>query len=326
MENKEKLLLGGILAVFLAFYFLPQDAIALPEDARWLEVSVFGGLGLLGEYAKEHILTCLVPALFIAGAITVFIKKERVLKYLGKEADKRVAYAAASVSGAVLAVCSCTILPLFAGIRKRGAGLGPAVTFLFAGPAVNVAAIFLTFSVLGYEIGLARAIASICIAIIVGILMAFLFREKGGEGKLLLEEHKEEVVSTKILFLFFGLMLGVLVVNGLGIDAFLKYSIMGAFTLGVVGIVLWKFRDHIAKKWLGETWGFARMILPLLFVGVFAAGFIMPLLPEELELTLRDMLDAIPIDAARVMGLEVRSPTSFFMCLSTFLAHPRAVA
>ena len=314
MENKDKFLLAGIIAVFLAFFFMPPGLIAFPEGTGWPGVSLSGGIELLGEYAKEHILACLVPALFIAGAITVFIKKEMVLKYLGKEADKKVAYAAASVSGAVLAVCSCTILPLFAGIRKNGAGLGPAVTFLFAGPAINIAAIFLTFSVLGYEIGLARAIASIGLAIVAGILMAVIFREKEDGGKMLLEEHKKEEVSTGILSLFFGLMLGVLVVNGLQIDALLKYSLMGAFALGVVGIVLWKLHNHIAKRWLEETWGFAKTILPLLFIGIFVAGFIMPLLPDEFVVAV--------VGENTVQGNLVASVFGAFMYFSTLTEIP----
>ncbi|MBN1169415.1 permease [Candidatus Micrarchaeota archaeon] len=314
MENGDKLLLGAIIAVFLAFYFLPADSAAFPESYGWLGKSVSGGIELLGEYAKEHILTCLIPALFIAGAITVFIKKESVLKYLGREADKRVAYAAASVSGAVLAVCSCTILPLFAGIRKNGAGLGPAITFLFAGPAINIAAIFLTFSVLGYEIGLARAVASIGIAMLAGLMMAFLFREKDDGGKMMLEEHGKEVVSTKILVLFFGLMLGVLIVNGLQIDPLIKYSAMGAFALGVAGITLWKLHDHIAKKWLEETWEVAKIILPLLFIGVFAAGFIMPLLPEELVVGM--------VGQNTVQGNLVAAVFGAFMYFSTLTEIP----
>jgi hypothetical protein len=275
MEKNDKIIFVAIIAVFLTFYFMPP--ITLDFNS-----SVVGGLNLLGEYAKQHILSCLVPALFIAGAITVFIKKDKVLKYLGKDSNRIVAYGAASITGVVLAVCSCTILPLFAGIRKRGAGLGPAITFLFAGPAINIAAIFLTFSVLGYEIGLARAIASVMLSIIIGVTMALIFKEKEEEGKLVLDEQKEELPSNMTLAVFFGLMVSVLVVNGLQIDSMVKYAIIVLFTLSVAALALLKFKRQVAQKWLEETWGFSKSILPLLFIGVFIAGFVMPLIPQEM--------------------------------------------
>jgi hypothetical protein len=275
MERKDWTLMFEIALVFAIFYFIPQDS-------SWFNNAVLSGINLMGEYAKQHVLTCLVPALFIAGAIAVFIKKEKVMKYLGHEANKYVSYGVASVSGAILAVCSCTILPLFAGIRKRGAGLGPAITFLFAGPAINIAAIFLTFSVLGFEIGLARVVAAILLSILIGVTMQLIFREKAEKGAMIVQETEESGISDLVLGIFFALMVGVLVVNGLQIETFLKYFIMAAFTFGVVGLVLWKFKGHIARKWLEETWGFAKILLPLLFIGVFIAGFIMPLLPQSL--------------------------------------------
>jgi hypothetical protein len=236
------------------------------------------------------------------------------MKYLGHEAKKYVSYGVASVSGAILAVCSCTILPLFAGIRKRGAGLGPAITFLFAGPAINIAAMFLTISVLGVQIGAARIIASIIISILVGLTMAFIFREQVEKKKLIIEETKESKLSNEVLIAFFGLMVGVLVVNGLQIDKVMKYSLMGIFTLGVVGLVLWKFRDHITQKWLNETWNFAKLILPLLFIGVFIAGFIMPLLPETLIQNL--------VGQNTILGNLIASVFGAFMYFSTLTEIP----
>ena len=275
MEKKDRYMFFGISLVFAIFYFVPQNS-------AWFNDSVLSGMSLLGEYAKQHVLTCLVPALFIAGAISVFIKKERVMKYLGYEAKKYVSYGIASVTGAILAVCSCTILPLFAGIRKRGAGLGPAITFLFAGPAINIAAIFLTFSVLGYEIGLARAFSAILISILIGITMQLIFKEKAGKEKMIIEETEKSNVSNLALGLFFAFLVGILVVNGLQIPISVKYLFLGTFTLGVASIVLFKFKDHATKIWLEETWNFAKILLPLLFMGVFIAGFIMPLLPQSL--------------------------------------------
>jgi hypothetical protein len=236
------------------------------------------------------------------------------MKYLGSEAKKHVSYGVASVSGAILAVCSCTILPLFAGIRKRGAGLGPAITFLFAGPAINIAAMFLTISVLGVQIGAARIIASIVISILVGLTMAFIFREQIEKGNLILEESEETKISNKVLIAFFVLMVGVLVVNGLQISKLLKYSVMGIFTLGVVGLVLWKFKDHITQRWLNETWNFAKIILPLLFIGVFIAGFVMPLLPETL---IQDL-----VGQNTITGNLIASVFGAFMYFSTLTEIP----
>ena len=134
------------------------------------------GWELLWEYISAHSLTCLVPAFFIAGAIAAFVKKEAVLRYLGPDVKKWISYPIASVSGTMLAVCSCTILPLFAGIHKKGAGIGPATAFLYSGPGINILAIVLTASVLGFELGLARAVSAIGLSVVVGITMAYVFR------------------------------------------------------------------------------------------------------------------------------------------------------
>lgn len=275
MERKDWTLMFWIVVVFGIFYFIPQNS-------DWFNNSVLSGVNLLGEYAKKHVLTCLLPALFIAGAIAVFIKKEKVMKYLGHEAKKYVSYCIASVSGALLAVCSCTILPLFAGIRKRGAGLGPAITFLFAGPAINIAAIFLTISVLGIKIGLARVFFAMLISIITGVTMQFIFKEKVEKEKLIIQETEETKISNISLVLFFFMLVGILIMNSLKINALVRYSFIGGFTLAIVFIVLFKFRNHSTKLWLEETWNFTKTLLPLLFIGVFIAGFIMPLLPQSL--------------------------------------------
>jgi len=275
MERKDWNILIWIVAIFAILYFVPSQT-------GWFKTSILSAFDLLHDYAQKHVLTCLIPALFIAGAIAVFVKKDYILKYLGDKSRKIVSYSIASVSGAILAVCSCTVLPLFAGIRKRGAGLGPAITFLFAGPAINIAAIFLTASVLGYKIGLARAIAAILLSIIIGLTMALIFREKTEKGGLLIQESKERKVPKKIIFAFFGLMIGILVVNGLQISQLIKYVLMLSFAVAVALLAIFKFRKERSKEWLGETWDFSKMILPLLFIGVFVAGFLMPLLPQAL--------------------------------------------
>lgn len=307
MERKDWNMLIWIAVIFGLLYFVPSNT-------EWFRNSILSAFDLLHDYAQKHILTCLVPALFIAGAIAVFIQKEKVMKYLGHEAKKYVSYGVASVSGAILAVCSCTILPLFAGIRKRGAGLGPAITFLFAGPAINIAAMFLTLSILGFEIGIARIISAILLSILVGLTMALIFREKVEKEKLVVLESEESKLSNKVLIAFFGLMVGVLVVNGLQIDNMLKYSIMVLFTFGVVGLVLWKFRDHVTHKWLNETWGFAKILLPLLFIGVFISGFIMPLLPQTL-------IEGL-VGSNTIFGNLIASIFGAFMYFSTLTEIP----
>jgi uncharacterized membrane protein YraQ (UPF0718 family) len=163
--------LSVILGVFLIFFWLPLD------NSRFTG-AVIESLALTKWYAREHVILCLIPAFFIAGAIAVFVSQAAVIKYLGAGAKKVVAYAVASVSGSILAVCSCTILPLFAGIWKRGAGLGPAIAFLYSGPAINVLAIVLTARVLGPAIGVARAVGAVAFSIIIGLIMHFLFREE----------------------------------------------------------------------------------------------------------------------------------------------------
>ncbi|HWQ19017.1 MAG TPA: permease, partial [Methanotrichaceae archaeon] len=133
------------------------------------------GLTTLLEYLSAHVLTCLVPAFFIAGGISALLRKEVVLKYFGKDAPKWLCYSVAATSGTILAVCSCTILPMFAGIEKRGAGIGPATAFLFSGPAINLLAIILTARVLGLDLGIARAVAAVSMAVVIGMIMAAIF-------------------------------------------------------------------------------------------------------------------------------------------------------
>ena len=178
----------------------------------------YSGVETLGEYLSAHVLTCLVPAFFIAGAIAVFVSKQGVLKYFGAQAKRYISYSIASISGAVLAVCSCTVLPLFAGIYKRGAGIGPASTFLFSGPAINILAIILTARVLGFNIGLARVIGAVGMSIIIGLLMAFIFRREDREKKidqiLLVEtDDKEKNRPLKISLLFFILLVLILIIG-----------------------------------------------------------------------------------------------------------------
>jgi len=193
---------AGFLAVF-----------ALPVGAARFDHAVMEALHLLKWYAREHVVLCLLPAFFIAGAITVFVSQDAVLKYLGAGAHKVVSYGVASVSGTILAVCSCTVLPLFAGIYMRGAGLGPATAFLYSGPAVNVLAIVLTARVLGAGIGTARAVGAVAFSVVIGLLMHALFRRD--------ETRRQEAMPPAPAAaggrplgqqaVFFGLLIGILV-------------------------------------------------------------------------------------------------------------------
>ncbi|MEW5826227.1 MAG: permease [Candidatus Bipolaricaulota bacterium] len=204
--RKELRIFAMILGVFLVAYLVPFSS-AVVRGA------IQEALLMLQEYAREHVLLCLIPALFIAGAIAVFISQGSVMKYLGGKARKLVAYGVASVSGAILAVCSCTVLPLFAGIYKRGAGLGPAIAFLYSGPAINILAIILTGRILGVKFGLARALGAILFSIAIGAAMQFLFRKEEREKEAAALAMPEPAPGRPLwqTATFVALMIGVLV-------------------------------------------------------------------------------------------------------------------
>ena len=198
--------LAAIVGVFLLFFFLPMGS-------ERFTGSVIEALALAKWYAQEHVLLCLVPAFFIAGAIAVFVSQAAVMKYLGAGAHKVLSYGVASVSGSVLAVCSCTVLPLFAGIWQRGAGLGPAVAFLYSGPAINVLAIILTARILGPELGAARAVGAIVFSVVIGLFMHLIYR-KEEQAKAAAAMHMPEPEVDRSLgqnILFFAVMIGLLV-------------------------------------------------------------------------------------------------------------------
>lgn len=172
MENRKELkTLIWIAVVFGAAFFLPI------ESARF-NTAIAATLDLVKWYAREHVILCLLPAFFIAGVISIFVSQGSVLKYFGTNAKKWLAYTVASVSGTILAVCSCTILPLFSSIHKRGAGLGPAIAFLYSGPAINILAIILTARILGFEMGVARTIGAVAFSIIIGVAMSLIYRRE----------------------------------------------------------------------------------------------------------------------------------------------------
>jgi uncharacterized membrane protein YraQ (UPF0718 family) len=283
-----------IFAVFATCYFVPWQHPLLQQS--WLEA-----LMMLQDYAREHVLTCLIPAFFIAGAIAVFVSQASVLKYFGSSAHKILSYSVASVSGTVLAVCSCTILPLFAGIYSRGAGIGPATAFLYSGPAINVLAIVFTARILGWQLGLARAVGAILFAIISGILMAFIFRkddtartagplylpDEDVKGRTLLQDSL--YMLTMVLILIFAAFAQPAKASS-GVWSLIfgaKWAITGVLLVFLALILKSWFTRNEIHDWVDSTWGFMKQIFPLLGVGVLLAGFMLgrpghaALIPEE---------------------------------------------
>lgn len=270
-----------IVGVFLAAYFLPFS------NPR-VESSILEAFHMLQEYAREHVLFCLIPAFFIAGAISNFITQGSVIKYFGSGAKKWVSYTIASVSGIILAVCSCTVLPLFAGIYKRGAGIGPAIAFLYSGPAINLLAIILTARILGWQLGVARAVGAIVFSIVIGLIMAALYSKEdaerakssnnGGEGDIEIRTPLQNIS-------YFITLVLILVFAAWGRPAEpvgfwnAVYEVKWPITIGLLValsyiLVKW-FQPEERSSWVGTTWDFAKQILPLLFGGVLVAGFLM---------------------------------------------------
>ena len=322
-----------IAAVFAACFYLPVG------KARF-DSALTESLALVKWYARQHVLLCLVPAFFIAGAISVFISQASVMKYLGARANKVLAYGAASISGTVLAVCSCTVLPLFAGIYSMGAGLGPATTFLYAGPAINVLAIILTARILGVEMGIARAVGAVVFSIVIGLLMHLIYRteevKKAGQAVEISQSAPKRMLWQEAIY--FASMVGILIFanwarsgdvravflccpNGLttykvegtlverndervvmrdqsgeeyeipaelmkGLEDVKKNSLYESiyrFRWVVVAVLLAAFTVMLRAwftggevlEWTQASWGFAKQILPLLFVGVLVAGLLL---------------------------------------------------
>ncbi|MFO7915748.1 MAG: permease [Candidatus Krumholzibacteriales bacterium] len=280
MKEWQKFILA--VAIFLGLYYLPLSLFRFRNP-------VYEAIALVRWYAREHVLLCLVPAFFIAGAISVFVSQGAVIKYFGAKANKALAYGVASVSGTILAVCSCTVLPLFSGIYKRGAGLGPATAFLYSGPAINVLAIIMTARVLGWEIGVARAAGAVIFSIVIGLLMHLIFLREERERHSVTEfpaAEEEEARSLPVNALYFAVMVGFLVfanwsgpaAGESGIWA-LIFSIKWVLAFGFLAVLLailarWFSREELSE-WSGASWGFAKQILPLLLIGVVVAGLLL---------------------------------------------------
>jgi len=311
-----------IAGFFLLAYFMPVESPLFKE-------SILSALTLTRWYAQEHVLLCLIPAFFIAGVIAVFVSQAAVIKYFGAHTKKWLSYGVASVSGTILAVCSCTILPLFSGIHQRGAGLGPAIAFLYSGPAINILAIILTARILGLELGIARIVGAVVFAVVIGLIMHFLYRKEEAEkahAQLAMPGTEESRPLRQTAFHFFVLVFILIFANwgkpdtesgfwyvmysrkwiitaffGLLFTASLLYILKlhagrvltGAalvlisallrpdtplipFTVAIIALtVILSMNKGEGNAWLGESWGFARQIMPLLAAGVLVAGFLL---------------------------------------------------
>ena len=281
METKKELKIFAIIAVvFLACFYLPAGT------ARF-DNAVTESLQLVKWYAREHVLLCLVPAFLIAGAISVFVSQASVMKYLGAGANKILAYSVASVSGTILAVCSCTVLPLFAGIYKMGAGLGPATAFLYSGPAINVLAIILTARVLGVKLGIARAAGAILFSVVLGLLMHFIFRKEEAQKTIAQMNVPDEEIQRPLWqnAFYFASMVGVLVfanwarpAENSGVWAGIysaKWIITSVCLVSLAIFLLLWFSMAEVRDWIGASWTFTKQILPLLLAGVIVAGFLL---------------------------------------------------
>ena len=337
--NREWKIFAALVAIFVVAYVLPLGNLRI-------QAGIHEAFRLLQWYARNHTLACVVPALFIAGAITTFLSQGSVMRYLGPKANPVLAYAVASVSGCVLAVCSCSVLPMFAGIYKLGAGLGPASAFLYSGPAINILAIFLSARVLGFSIGAGRAIGAVVFAVVIGLIMTAVFR-KGERAKAQAAMQMPEpekprrhigktaiFLASMILFLVFsdwfnpgnvvvktsdGREFKAVVIHETkdAVRFQLEQDIESAKTgdkitlpkteiaemqeqrtwviavhhirwylaalCGLAVLIMawqWFERDEI-REWMHNTWQFTKLLVPLLYGGVFVVGFVSVLLPEK---------------------------------------------
>jgi len=261
--------LTTIVAVFVTLYYLPVDWL---QESERVENALWEALHLAKWYAQEHVLLCLVPAFFIAGAVGVFVSQAAVMKYLGPKANKVLAYGVASVSGSILAVCSCTILPLFAGIYRMGAGLGPASAFLYSGPAINILAIVLTAAVLGPEMGIARAVGAVSFSVIIGLLMHLFFRKEELEKVATAAAMPEPEVKRPLWqnALFFASMVGILVFANWGKPTdptgiwqsiyASKWMVTGLFALALATILVLWFKIN--------PWRMVAVVVPTLLLAL----------------------------------------------------------
>ncbi len=273
MEPKKEIkILSWIIVVFAFAFFLPV------ESARF-STAIDATFDLVKWYAREHVVLCLLPAFFIAGVISVFISQGSILRYFGANAKKWMAYTIASVSGTILAVCSCTILPLFSGIHKRGAGLGPAIAFLYSGPAINILAIILTARILGFEMGLARTVGAVIFSVVIGLLMSFIYRKeerKKREEQMNMDLMEEKRPLWQTSFHFFTLVLILVFVNwgkpspGDNASAWFYIWAYKWYITGLLSILLCYSLVYILKI----KWQWVLISAVITGISAYAAGFI----------------------------------------------------
>ncbi len=277
--------------------------------------ALLSGWDALLDYVTNHTVTCLIPALFIAGAIAAFVKKEAILKYLGPRVGRYISYPIAATSGVVLAVCSCTILPLFAGIYKKGSGIGPATAFLYSGPAINVLAIFYTGSALGYDLGAARAFGAILMSMVIGAYMSLMFRKHDRELVRDAMKNPTPVQDTGgktgkwIVPALLGILLGILIFAASSLSWTIKGPIVAGLLI-VLGLMLWKlFETEDLRDWWDETWDLSKKIVPILVIGAFVVGIIAYFLPPETFAPIVGGESIISNLTASVIGALLYMPT-----------------
>jgi uncharacterized membrane protein YraQ (UPF0718 family) len=273
--------------------------------------AILNGLLSVYDYLSLHVLACLVPAFFIAGAVAVFVSKQSVIRYFSSKTKKIVSYSIASISGTVLAVCSCTILPLFAGIYKRGAGIGPATTFLYSGPTINILAIIYTARVLGFELGAARAVLAISMSILIGLVMATLFKDHDLNNKTntQFEMNEERSRPQWVLLLLFVFLVLILVIGTANLNLIARLAMIALLILGVIVLLKYYFTGEEIRVWGYETWDLTKKLFPILIIGTFAVGVIAYYLPPE---TFRAFLGGnslISCFTASVIGALLYMPT-----------------
>jgi uncharacterized membrane protein YraQ (UPF0718 family) len=275
------------------------------------------GLTTLLEYLSAHVLTCLVPAFFIAGAIAALLHKETVLKYFGADAPKWLCYSVAATSGTILAVCSCTILPMFAGIEKRGAGIGPATAFLFSGPAINLMAIILTARVLGLDLGIARAVAAVTMAVVIGLIMAAIFQKPGKKCESIPatavqidSDPESKSRPSYITGLFMAVLVAILLIATSSLFELLpKAAIVGALAITAAFLMKTYYLPEEREAFLSETWWLTKKIFPLLVVGTFITGMVGYFLPLEWVRTVFGTNSFLACFVASVVGALLYMPT-----------------
>jgi uncharacterized protein len=279
---------------------------------------LIAGVKAIIEYVSAHVLTCLIPAFFIAGAMSALIPKDKITHFLGQKAPKYKAYPLAVIAGLLLAVCSCTILPLFAGIKKKGAGIGPALAFLYAAPATNILAILFTGSVLGWNFAIARIVLSVTFAIIIGLIISSWFKSEDEEEeknatqavKSIEKETTEQLpFFEKYRLLFFFITLISILIVGTRVEGSIRYIVIGILLVIQVVVTKTLYSKEETKAWLSETWIFTKKIFPLLLAGIFIAGVLTAVLPENFLATFMGENTVLANLIAVLFGVFMYFPT-----------------